>query len=295
MTPNLDPKSGSVSASEGPVLFASTLSVHSDRALDRACMIAKSLDALLLAVHAVDPGILPEKYVLENVERARDFLKRELADTAACDDIDCQIDIPLGKAEDAVIERALALGARLVVVGTSRDTSLKAALWGTRTEHVLRAASCPVLLVKRRPREPYRKVVVALDLEAASRCALEFALRTFKGAQFTVLHASSGWIADRDAAYIVEDVVAARCIAAGHPLPKAEGGPTVVVLADSPPAALYDEIVKRDADLAVVGTHGRAGMPRLFIGSVAQALSETLPCDILISRAPSIQDDEQAP
>ena len=96
MAPNLDPKSESVSTSEGPVLFASTLSVHSDRALDRACMIAKSLDALLLAVHAVDPGILPEKYVLENVERARAFLKRELADTAACDDIDCRIDIPLG-------------------------------------------------------------------------------------------------------------------------------------------------------------------------------------------------------
>ena len=289
--------SGSVSVSARPVLFASTLSVHSDRALDRACMIAKSLDARLLAVHAVDPGILPEKYVLENVARARAFLERELADTVACDDVDRKIDIPLGKAEDAVVERAVALGAGLIVVGTSRDTSLKAVLWGTRTEHLLRAAPCPVLLVKRRPRKPYRNIVVALDLEAASRHALDFALRTFPDAQFTILHAGGGSkrIADRDAASIVEDVVAARCIAVGHPLPEAKGGPDIVFLADSPASVLYDEIVQLDTDLAVLGTHGRAGMPRLFIGSVAQTLSETLPCDILISRTPSIQEEKQSP
>jgi nucleotide-binding universal stress UspA family protein len=260
-------------------------------------MIAKKLGTRLLAVHAVEPGILPEKYVFEKVERARAFLERELADSAACDGIDREIDIPLGKPEEAIVERAAALGARLVVVGTSRDNSLNAVLWGTRAEHVLRAAPCPVLLVKRRPRELYRNVVVALDLEAASRYALEFALRTLPAAKFTILHAGAGSqrIAERDAANIVEDVVAARCIATGHPLPEAKGGPDIVFLADSPAKALYDEIVQLDADLAVLGTHGRTGMPRLFIGSVAQALSETLPCDILISRTPSIQDEKQSP
>lgn len=295
MNPNFDPTSGSESLPARPVLFASTLSVHTDRALDRACMIAKSLDARLLAVHAVAPGILPEKYVLENVERARAFLERELADTAACDDINREIVIPLGKAEEAVVERAVALGAGIVVVGTSRDTTLKTLFWGTRTEHVLRAAPCPVLLVKRRPRGAYRNIVVALDLEAASRHALEFAFRTFPDAQFTILHAGgdSARIADRDAANIVKDVVAARCIAAGRPPPAAKGGPDLVFLAERPPTnALYNAIVKLDADLAVFGTHGRAGMPRLFIGSVAQALSESLPCDILISRTPSTQDEK---
>lgn len=252
-------------------------------------MIAKSLHAHFLAVHVVDPGFLSEKQVFENVNRGRALLTKDLVDTSACDHIQKEISILVGRAEEAVVNTAVAHGARLIVIGIGRDNSLETVLWGTHTEQLLCAAPCPVLLVKCRPRKPYRNVIVALDLEAASRHALEFALRTFPDAQFTILHASSTShrIDEADAANIIEDVVSARCIAAGHPLPGEVGGPGITLLVDSPPCALHDEIVQLDPDLVVLGTHGRAGMSRLLIGSVAQALSETLPYDILISRTPS--------
>lgn len=38
------------------------------------------------------------------------------------------------------------------------------------------------------------------------------------------------------------------------------------------------------ADLIVVGTHGRMGMSRFLMGSVAQRVSQTAPCPVLIVR-----------
>jgi nucleotide-binding universal stress UspA family protein len=41
------------------------------------------------------------------------------------------------------------------------------------------------------------------------------------------------------------------------------------------------ELQEVQADLLVIATHGRKGLPRLVLGSVAAALLAELPCDIL--------------
>lgn len=268
------------------ILLASTLTVHSDRALDRACMIAKSLDAELIAVHAVDPGILPERYVMENIDNARAFLQRELDDSVHCDGVRASADVLLGIADNVIGEYAAENGIGLIVTGVSRDLNLTSAFSGTRIEKVVRTAHCPVLVVKRRPRVEYRKIVVALDLQPASRHALDFALRSFPSAQFTILHAGIS----EAAAGLVEDVVVSRCTAAGHPAPGASGGPDIVIFPDQAADAIQQEIMSIDPDLVVLGTHGRSGMARLFVGSVAGTLLEVLPYDTLIARAPGPGD-----
>ena len=40
-----------------------------------------------------------------------------------------------------------------------------------------------------------------------------------------------------------------------------------------------------DADLLVAGTHGRAGIARAALGSVAQDLLRQAPCDVLVAKA----------
>jgi|KBSMisStandDraft_5_1062788.scaffolds.fasta_scaffold138747_3 universal stress protein A len=50
------------------------------------------------------------------------------------------------------------------------------------------------------------------------------------------------------------------------------------------------EIVKAaktwPADLIVVGSHGRGGMERIFMGSVAELVMRHAPCPVLVVRAP---------
>jgi len=41
------------------------------------------------------------------------------------------------------------------------------------------------------------------------------------------------------------------------------------------------------ADMIVLGTHGRTGMTRLLMGSVAEAVVRRAPCPVLVSREPA--------
>ena len=67
--------------------------------------------------------------------------------------------------------------------------------------------------------------------------------------------------------------------ASGHELSVASG------IGD--PEAVVTEFAERNAvDLMVVGTHGRTGIRRAVLGSVAERLIRLLPCDVLAVPSP---------
>ena len=49
--------------------------------------------------------------------------------------------------------------------------------------------------------------------------------------------------------------------------------------------AMTDFAERIDADLIVVGTHGRSGLQRMMLGSVAEKVTRLAPCSVLIVRA----------
>jgi nucleotide-binding universal stress UspA family protein len=55
-----------------------------------------------------------------------------------------------------------------------------------------------------------------------------------------------------------------------------------VLLRGSPPKTIATFARKKDADLIVVGTHGRTGLGRLFMGSTAEALLRQAPCHVMV-------------
>ena len=50
----------------------------------------------------------------------------------------------------------------------------------------------------------------------------------------------------------------------------------------SAPLAICDYAAKHDVDLIVIGTHGRTGIPRLLIGSVAEKVVRHASCPVLV-------------
>ena len=59
-------------------------------------------------------------------------------------------------------------------------------------------------------------------------------------------------------------------------------GPTVAVVRDvSVPGAVLRYLAAVDPDLLVVGTHGRSGLSRVLLGSVAEVLVASAPCPVL--------------
>jgi nucleotide-binding universal stress UspA family protein len=60
-------------------------------------------------------------------------------------------------------------------------------------------------------------------------------------------------------------------------------GPTLLESGDA--RTQIEAVAKKvDADLIVIGTHGRRGFKRLLLGSVAEAVARVAPCPVLLVR-----------
>jgi nucleotide-binding universal stress UspA family protein len=56
------------------------------------------------------------------------------------------------------------------------------------------------------------------------------------------------------------------------------------VVCSDPREAVVETAEKLKADLIVIGTHGRRGLKRALLGSVAEAVVRTAPCAVLVVR-----------
>jgi nucleotide-binding universal stress UspA family protein len=66
------------------------------------------------------------------------------------------------------------------------------------------------------------------------------------------------------------------------------GGFTVHTMVETgdPREVIIDAAGKRQCELIVVGTHGRRGLDRLFMGSVAEFVVRAAPCSVQVVRVP---------
>ncbi len=146
------------------------------------------------------------------------------------------------------------------------------------------------------------RVLVPVDFSPSSRAAFEYGtfLSGRLGADVTVLHV---W---EPPGYIGPDTLALLPVASGLPgwdRTRAEVlrevelflGPSstrpkdlrVRVEAGEPSDAILLAAKEGGADLIVMGTHGRTGLSRLLIGSVAEAVLRRATCPVLTIRVPT--------
>ena len=59
---------------------------------------------------------------------------------------------------------------------------------------------------------------------------------------------------------------------------------TLTVALGDPYAEILDYVKRMSIDLIVMGTHGRGGVARAFLGSVAEKVVRTAPCPVLTVR-----------
>ncbi|HTQ04946.1 MAG TPA: universal stress protein [Polyangiaceae bacterium] len=208
-----------------------------------------------------------------------------------------EVFVERGPAYAEIVRRAETWGAGTIVVGSHGRRGIARAVLGSVAERVVRHAHCSVLVAR-----PVRKpgvVLAATDLSDASLPAVVEGAAAAKrlGARLVVV-SSVEW---------AEPI----SISTGNLIGVASPAPTVELkrevadalkstleqalvrlgvegevrpLEGSPAAQIVDAADELDAELVVVGTHGRTGLRRLALGSVAERVVRSVHTSVLAVR-----------
>lgn len=192
-------------------------------------------------------------------------------------------------------------GDRLIVLGTHARSGLPRTFLGSTTEGVLRSSSTPVLAVHSDMAPPaerlFAKILVAVDDSDPADAAVALAARLVHapGASAVVCSAfDADDVFGKAATYgydptpfletmraHAQDVVDRALVHGGFPARTA----TASVVEDEPSHGIVAEAARVGADLIVIGSHGRRGLRRLFLGSVAEHVVRHSPVPVLVVRS----------
>jgi len=280
------------------ILVATDLSSRSDYAIERAAVLARTFNSKWAIVHLVD-GDSPKRFIERNIEDARELLQERVASLAVISGSEPEIIIEAGDIENTINNVAHKIDADLLVLGIPRKGFLREMFVGTSAERIIRSTRLPVLQAIKGSESEYKTIMLAADM--SHNCA-----NAIKKCQ------ELGLFENRNVhvVYVFEDY------AKGELLSAAEMGIATAIQSESKEKAreelreflltnnleLPDEQIhveegfsvvtlcevakKINPDLMVLGTHGRTGLKKLMLGSVAETMLSEVDRDMLCIPTP---------
>lgn len=288
------------------VLAVIDFSEGSDEALRQAHNYARMTSARLSVLHVIPDlmhatPIVPERTprdldtTLDLERRALEALGKRTTDVTGRSLEDVTLAVRIGAVDAVAIRYAEEHHVDLLVVGATGRTGLSRLLLGSTAERVIRHAHCTVLVARTSPVSEH--VLAATDLSDAALAAVERAKAEseWRSGKLDLLHvmdfSALGWPAAAGpfggfaTQMPVERIEQMRKLATEtlHDL----GGPraTVHVIEGSPKRGIVATAEEIPASLIVLSTHGRTGIARMALGSVAEAIARVAHCSVLVVRA----------
>ncbi len=295
------------SATSAPTLTVATdFSPHAWHAAQRAARIAQQSSAPLRLLHVLPGAALAQLRGWLGIDTAvEQQLKadawqalHEQADRLRASGVAAVVPVLTeGPVLDAVLADAQAQDAQLLVVGMRGAGFMRRALLGTTCERLMRRTARPVLAVRQAPHEAYRRVMVAVDLSAASLASIHQARRLAPQAQLMLATVYELPYENRLRMAGVSDSSIAgyreRCradasqrlqlLAARAGLPSGDWQPCIVE--GDPSFKLVELEQMLDCDLTVVGKHSASALTDVLLGSVTQHVLSEGQADVLIVSA----------
>ena len=299
------------------ILCPIDFSDFSRRAFDHAVAIAKWYESTITLLHvctvqpvvAYAPGssALPSAVLTAEDRDALLADMKRFAESEAGTNVPIELDILEGSTAAAILEKAEAMPADLLVLGTHGRSGFERLVLGSVAEKVLRKADCPVLTVPGAmpdvvpvPRLLFKRIVCAIDFSDCSMQALNYAMSLAQeaDAHLTVMHVLEwppempGNVPDTvlagpgisEYAAMAEEDRRARLNAAVPDTVRAYCTVDTVLTSGKPYREILRVAADQDADILVIGIHGRGAIDRLLFGSTAQHLVRQAPCPVLTLR-----------
>lgn len=285
------------------IIVGHALGAGDDAALESAVALANRCGATLRLVHVVEPidayqrmsHPLTSPYSVEEVAQKSGARLKALVSVARLAGLQAQYEVRSGKPFVELIIAGRAWSADLLVVGSASGKG--ESFLGSTSERIVRKSPMPVIVAKRPLSSEAKIFLVPTDFSSCARNAAEEALMLAKSFSARVVF------------FHVLDLHLSYTVAYAHEL-----GVSVPTLPPSPQeiepeweaflgalplekihwekstsegqaaTTIVEEAEKIHADMIVIGTHGRSGLPHMLLGSVAEKVVRTASCSVLTIR-----------
>lgn len=286
------------------VLIGTSLGEESDQVVRAGLAAARAAGARVHLVHAAPLEPMPVGLDIgaglalggELITRGRENLSRQTERLGLQAPELASSEVLTGAPHRILADAAEQTGADLIVVGATECGPLSAELLGSTADRILRKAACPVLIVRGELPVPPRRVLAPVDLSPLSGDA-------FRGGLHLLTQLAGDARIQLRALYALSflDALEVRQRTGGIPLEQIQGiaeeelrrfvlehrpeAPFEVesaVFQGEPRVEILRELQEQPVDLVMLGTHGRGGMDRLVLGSVASTVARKAPCSVLV-------------
>jgi nucleotide-binding universal stress UspA family protein len=285
------------------ILFAADFSENSKEAFRMACSLAVESKTRLIVFHVIEPNWVAEEpvysgqpsvqFIGKRDENEHEAMKREMRDVYTPNHpIEIQYHAREGNPKTEILLMADEIRCDLIVMGTHGRTGLRWLLSGSVAIAVLREAQCPVLALRTgehsRPEEAIRAILHPTDFSVSSEAPLRVArsLARDHGARLIILHvAPMEILTDGTPISVVDPQIDRDALERAR---QRVDGPAlkypveIMLRRGFAPDAIIDAAEEVQADLIVMGTHGRTGLRRVLMGSVVEAVVPKAECPVLV-------------
>lgn len=193
-----------------------------------------------------------------------------------------------GQPHEQIVDQAESLDANVIVLGESRRNIVERALIGPTAARVIGYSRMDVLVIPAGTEIGFDKLLLALDGSAGSKAAAGRALDLAD--QYASRILATTVLQMHPESSILENYVAgllekARAIVAEFEKEAAAKGHFVashVAQGGDVASEIVQKAASWAADMVVMGSHGRTGLRRLLMGSVAESVLARVHCPVLI-------------
>jgi len=298
------------------------------RGLDLAVQLASLSGARLRIVHVLDdlrfptswaPGAVYETEVLPRMRSQAAALVAAAAERARAASVVADtavLECFAVRASELIVSDARTSGSDLIVLGTHGRRGADRLFMGSDAEDVVRTASVPVLLVRcpdaataatptSTTAPVFRRVLVPVDGSATARAGLREAIRVagLGGGRIGLLHVVDELSVPLGVEICTADIAGLMQEAGHEVLEEAESlcaeGKVAAEkklfesLGGRVSNAILEEAARWQADLIVIGTHGRRGIGRMLLGSDAESVLRRSSVPVLLVRGPGRAADDE--
>jgi nucleotide-binding universal stress UspA family protein len=283
------------------LLLATDSSEFSEGAIREAIRMAKRCGSKLTAVSVIETN--PEfestaPQVLEKMEKEVRGHLSNVQSRAKQEGVFCEVAVHEG--EDSykyIVDEAVAQKSTMIIMGRRGKKGFRRLVMGSTTSWTIGHAPCSVLVVPRNAQVDFKSIVVATDGSPHSAAAASEAIgiakrNTAKLTVIAVVPADIAMPTDIDFAAIQREKLADQEMqvaeknarAVKDAAQKAGVDAQAFVMSGKPADAIMEIAKDKAADLVVVGSHGRTGLDRLLMGSVAERVIVLSSCAVLVAK-----------